>query len=185
MNILKYLQAGIPGCKAYSRISSTVSTSLSAGACNTIITEPSRHNAQPNFPSTPNCSFRNTDASTALSYLGIWIESRLGYPISTLSAPNGVTRMAGAKVYAAKLAISPTITVEWVCFDIRNKVDVLVIMPAHQIGLRRYPWSSPLKPCRSVASIRPFFVMIKLVPNRVQPRIQVADAFEYRSPNLS
>ena len=30
--------------------------------------------------------------------------------ISTLNAPNGVTRMAGAKAYAAKLATSPPIT---------------------------------------------------------------------------
>lgn len=30
----------------------------------------------------------------------------------TLRAPNGVTSMAGAKAYAVKLAISPTITVK-------------------------------------------------------------------------
>ena len=29
------------------------------------------------------------------------------YPIKTLNAPNGVTRIAGAKAYAAKLATSP------------------------------------------------------------------------------
>ena len=31
-------------------------------------------------------------------------------PMMTLIAPNGVTRIAGANVYAAKLATSPTIT---------------------------------------------------------------------------
>lgn len=32
------------------------------------------------------------------------------YLTNTLKAPNGVTRIAGAKAYAVKLAISPTIT---------------------------------------------------------------------------
>lgn len=32
------------------------------------------------------------------------------YPIKTLSAPRGVTKIAGAKAYAAKLAISPIAT---------------------------------------------------------------------------
>jgi hypothetical protein len=32
------------------------------------------------------------------------------YPMSTLRAPSGVTRIAGAKAYAAKFAISPTTT---------------------------------------------------------------------------
>lgn len=35
---------------------------------------------------------------------------KLTHPIITLIAPRGVTRMAGAKVYAAKLATSPTTT---------------------------------------------------------------------------
>ncbi|KAG2012556.1 hypothetical protein GB937_007152 [Aspergillus fischeri] len=35
----------------------------------------------------------------------------VSYPINTLSAPSGVTRMAGAKAYAAKLATSPMATV--------------------------------------------------------------------------
>lgn len=39
-----------------------------------------------------------------------------------LSAPSGVTRIAGANAYAAKFAISPTI---------------IVSRPAHQIGSRR------------------------------------------------
>ena len=38
------------------------------------------------------------------------------------SAPRGVTRMAGAKAYAAKLAISPRI---------------MVSMPVHHMGSRR------------------------------------------------
>lgn len=34
----------------------------------------------------------------------------LTYPMRTLKAPSGVTRMAGANAYAAKLATSPKIT---------------------------------------------------------------------------
>lgn len=37
-------------------------------------------------------------------------------------------------------------------------------MPAHHIGLLRYVKPSPSKPCRSDASLRPFFVMTKLAP---------------------
>lgn len=73
-----------------------VEISLSGGAWRTIITEPMRHIAQPNFPSVPSSSFKKYEPSTA--------------PIKTLNAPRGVTRMAGANAYAAKLATSPMIT---------------------------------------------------------------------------
>lgn len=46
----------VPGCRARSRISSTDWTSLSGGACSTMMTEPTRHIAQPIFPKRPNCS---------------------------------------------------------------------------------------------------------------------------------
>jgi hypothetical protein len=74
--------------------------SLSGGACNTIITEPIRHIAHPSFPNVPSSSFKKYDPNTA--------------PIKTLNAPSGVTRIAGANAYAAKLATSPTITVHHV-----------------------------------------------------------------------
>lgn len=93
---------------AYARISSTVWMSRSSGALTTITTVPIRQRAQPILPSCPRRSLRTMEASTA--------------PISTLSAPSGVTRMGGAKVYAIKLATSPT---------------TMVAMPAHQIGFWR------------------------------------------------
>jgi hypothetical protein len=37
--------------------------------------------------------------------------SCISYPMRTLSAPRGVTRIAGAKAYAAKLEISPNTTI--------------------------------------------------------------------------
>jgi hypothetical protein len=61
------------------------------------MTDPIKHIAQPNFPNVPSFSFKKYDPSTA--------------PIKTLSAPRGVTKIAGANAYAAKFAISPTITV--------------------------------------------------------------------------
>lgn len=67
-----------------------------------MITDPIKHIAQPNFPSVPSSSLRKYDPRTA--------------PINTLNAPNGVTKMAGANAYAAKLAISPRITGH----DVRN-----------------------------------------------------------------
>jgi hypothetical protein len=69
---------------------------LSGGACSTMMTDPIRHIAHPILPSSPSCSSRKYDPSTA--------------PISTDSAPSGVTRMAGANAYAAKLKISPSTT---------------------------------------------------------------------------
>lgn len=86
----------VPGWIARFKISSTDDTSLSGGACRTMMTDPIKHIAQPIFPSSPNCSSRKYDPSTA--------------PMSTDSAPSGVTRIAGAKAYAAKLNISPSTT---------------------------------------------------------------------------
>lgn len=86
---------------AYARISSTDCTSLSDGACRTIIREPTWYQCRlasrltiqlkhPQTPSRPSFSSRKKDARIA--------------PTITLIAPRGVTRMAGAKVYAAKFA---------------------------------------------------------------------------------
>lgn len=63
-----------------------------------MIIAPNRQIAQPSFPKVPNSSFRKYDPRTA--------------PIRTDRAPRGVTRMAGAKAYAAKLQISPVITLK-------------------------------------------------------------------------
>jgi hypothetical protein len=63
-----------------------------------IMIEPIRQMAHPSFPSVPSFSFKKYDPNTA--------------PIRTLRAPRGVTRIAGANAYAAKLATSPTITAD-------------------------------------------------------------------------
>ena len=55
-----------PGCRAKCRISSTVSISLSGGACRTIMREPSKHNEQPTRPRCPSCSFKKNEARIAL-----------------------------------------------------------------------------------------------------------------------
>ena len=47
--------------------------------------------------------------------------------IIMLSAPRGVTRIAGANAYAAKLAISPTITVTIKRIKIKIKCSVTVV----------------------------------------------------------
>lgn len=60
------------------------------------MTAPMRQMALPSFPSVPSSSWRKYEPSTA--------------PINTESAPRGVTRIAGAKAYAAKLHISPMTT---------------------------------------------------------------------------
>jgi hypothetical protein len=69
------------------------------------MTEPIKQIAHPNFPNVPSSSFRKYDPNTA--------------PINTLNAPRGVTKIAGAKAYAAKFAISPTMTE----FDISHKLE--------------------------------------------------------------
>ncbi|KAH3668205.1 hypothetical protein OGAPHI_001959 [Ogataea philodendri] len=58
------------------------------------MTEPRRQIAQPILPKVPSSSLRKMDANTA--------------PMITDKAPRGVTKIGGANVYAAKLAISPT-----------------------------------------------------------------------------
>lgn len=62
-----------------------------------MMTDPIKQIAQPSFPSVPSSSLRKYDPRTA--------------PINTLSAPNGVTKIAGANAYAAKLATSPRTTI--------------------------------------------------------------------------
>lgn len=57
------------------------------------MTAPIRHIALPSLPSVPSSSLRKYEPRTA--------------PMSTLRAPRGVTRIAGAKAYAAKLQTSP------------------------------------------------------------------------------
>jgi hypothetical protein len=116
-------------------MSSTVSISLSGGACRTMTTDPVRQIAQPSFPRIPNSSCKKYAPRTA--------------PIRTLKAPSGVTRMAGANAYAAKLKTSP---------------KPRVMMPAHHKGVFMYENPSPSKPCLSAASLRPFLVITKLVP---------------------
>lgn len=144
----------IPGCRARFKISSTDWTSLSGGACSTMMTEPTRHIAQPILPRRPNCSSKKYEPRTA--------------PIRTERAPRGVTRMAGANAYAAKLNISPRTTVGevsaasvYVPLFTRH---LLVMMPAHHTGFCRYPKPSPSKPCFSIEALRPFLVMTKLAP---------------------
>ena len=73
-----------PGWAASAIISSTLSTSLSGGAFATINTDPTRHSAHPSLPTTLSRSLRKYVPSTV--------------PVSTLSAPSGVTSTAGAKV---------------------------------------------------------------------------------------
>ena len=137
------MEDDVPGCKARCKISSTDSTSLSGGACRTIMTDPIRHIAQPILPSSPSCSSRKYEPRTA--------------PMRTESAPSGVTRMAGANAYAAKLNISPSTTVSRQPrhMPARTGLRSLVIMPAHHVGFCRYPKPSPLKPCFSMDALRP------------------------------
>jgi hypothetical protein len=62
-----------------------------------MITAPNRQIALPSLPNVPSSSSRKYDPRTA--------------PTKTLNAPNGVTKIAGANAYAAKLQISPRPTV--------------------------------------------------------------------------
>ena len=74
--------------------------------------------------------------------------------MSTLKAPRGVTRIAGANAYAAKFAISPVITATVLDLAVAlksNIVRILVMIPAHHSGLLRYEKPSPSKPCLSLA----------------------------------
>ncbi|BAS94863.1 Os05g0513450, partial [Oryza sativa Japonica Group] len=94
------------------------------------------HITQPRTPSACNLSFRIKCASTALTIM--------------LSAPRGVTRTAGAKAYATKLATSPTITERR---ELRKK--------NRKSGLGRRPARMPEA---TAARRRPFFLMMKLAP---------------------
>merc|ERR1711884_403129 len=72
--------------------------------------------------------------------------------IKTLIAPSGVTNIAGANAYAAKLAASPT---------------TIVNRPAHHIHSFKY--AKPPSPARDdevdeATFNKPFFLTIKLVP---------------------
>jgi len=120
-------QATLPGSVARLHTSVTDSISRSGGACKTIVVEPTTHNTQPSIPKICNFSFKIISARTALQQ-NIYQQSKT-WPIRfrpqnihhskmeciclimMLSAPRGVTRIAGAKAYAAKLATSPTTTV--------------------------------------------------------------------------
>ena len=62
------------------------------------MTAPIKQIALPSLPSVPSSSWRKYDPRTA--------------PINTAKAPSGVTRIAGAKAYAAKLQISPRTTMQ-------------------------------------------------------------------------
>jgi len=82
--------------------------------------------------------------------------------MSTLNAPNGVTRIAGAKAYAAKLATSPITTrvsqSQYSEYSVVVKFIggfVLVTMPAHHIGFVKYEYPSPSKPRFFAVSMRP------------------------------
>lgn len=93
--------------------------------------DPNKQIPQPIFPKVPNFSLRNMEAKIA--------------PMMTERAPNGVTKIGGAKVYAAKLAISPT---------------AIIVVPNNQSGFFKYVNDSPLEPSLS----NPIFVKTKLVP---------------------
>jgi len=60
------------------------------------MTAPIKQMALPSLPNVPSSSPRKYDPSMA--------------PINTAKAPSGVTRIAGANAYAAKLKISPITT---------------------------------------------------------------------------
>ena len=76
-------------------------------------TDPTKHIAHPSFPRVPKASSRKYAPSTDLEKIrkasNALVES-LTYPMRTLRAPSGVTRIAGANAYAAKFAASPTTT---------------------------------------------------------------------------
>lgn len=76
----------------------------------TIEVEPRRQIAHPIFPSKLSRSLRSRDDKMALKRLiGYFLnDSTNTYVTNTDNAPNGVTRDAGAKAYAAKLHASPT-----------------------------------------------------------------------------
>lgn len=91
----------------------------------TMVVEPRMLSRHPSFPCRFNRSVRKYDDSTALQQTTLQVTHTLLEPkqcrrggllpaaahlTSTLRAPSGVTRVAGAKAYAAKLAASPAPT---------------------------------------------------------------------------
>lgn len=112
----------LPGSIARPHTSGTDSITLSWGACRTIVVDPTTHKAQPRTPKICSLSrkiiwaraalqdnIKNQNLSRVVHKYEAYILSCL---IIMLRAPRGVTNIAGANAYAAKLAISPTITVE-------------------------------------------------------------------------
>lgn len=116
------MRKDLPGSVARSHTSVTDSISRSWGACRTIVVDPTTHRTQPRTPKT--CSFsrkmiwastalRNQFIMSAFEHIRERNSIRMWFTclIIMLTAPSGVTRIAGANAYAAKLATSPTITV--------------------------------------------------------------------------
>lgn len=126
-----------PGSNNFSVISHRVVTSSSSGAWITIMVLPSKLSTQPIFPSRFIDSPSRWEDRTAL--------------IRTLRAPSGVTTVAGANMYAAKLATSPA---------------PIVRSPPHQTQSFRYPCPpSPALVCPLVARrSNAFFFRITLPP---------------------
>ena len=137
-----------PGWLAMTQSCRTESTGRSGGACRTMVSEPVTHSTHPSMPkrfkrscsmlcastalhprhilfreSQQQCSadhqHMNTAAVSSCRALGWWH----AHLTMMLSAPRGVTRIAGANAYAAKLAISPT---------------TIVSSPPHHSGCSRY-----------------------------------------------
>jgi hypothetical protein len=104
---------------------STIESMLSSlGECNTTTVEPSKHIAHPILPSKFNFSFSKRDDRTVLQnkiYITLRCQLQNTHVTSTDSAPNGVTRLAGAKAYAMKLNASPTPTVK----ELIQKVNII------------------------------------------------------------
>lgn len=115
-------------------MSSRLVISSSCGAWITMVVEPRMLSRQPSFPCRFKRSVRKYDDSTALQWhlqsATYWLfDLEMCFPPAeisfrekvlmsseyltrTLRAPRGVTRVAGAKAYAAKLAASPAPTVK-------------------------------------------------------------------------
>lgn len=116
----------LPGSIARSQTSVTDSISRSWGAWRTIVVDPTTHKAQPRTPKICSLSRKIIWARAALqkqktknitnqhlpTFKHQYKTKYFSCLIIMLRAPRGVTNKAGANAYAAKLAISPTITVE-------------------------------------------------------------------------
>lgn len=148
-------------------------------------TDPSKHSAQPNFPNTPSISLRKYELRTALCHVSMRFCTPLRrdpYPIRTLSAPRGVTRMAGAKAYAAKLATSPRATMSrlaspdvksgnWCPYvslyhpTTRDSSNMRILRP--QTHVVRRPASNPV--FRRISDSAPMIVALDRNPRGVCP----------------